>query len=68
MLTLILYDNWYIRYFLQVFSKQALMMDTLIEHFAGEYRKRLGQETPSDHANYADYHSGMFKPIAFFAF
>lgn len=32
-------------------------MDTLIEHFAGEYRKRLGQETPSDHANY-DYHSG----------
>nr|XP_049704886.1 FERM domain-containing protein 8 [Helicoverpa armigera] len=41
---------------LQVFSKQAMMMDTLIEHFAGEYRKRLGQETPSDHANY-DYHS-----------
>ncbi|XP_026760798.1 FERM domain-containing protein 8 [Galleria mellonella] len=41
---------------LQVFSKQAIMMDTLIEHFAGEYRKRLGQETPSDHANY-DYHS-----------
>lgn len=33
------------------------MMDTLIEHFAGEYRKRLGQETPSDHANY-DYQSG----------
>lgn len=42
----------------QVFSKQALLMDTLVEHFAGEYRKRLGQETPSDHANYADYHSG----------
>ncbi|XP_028174971.1 uncharacterized protein LOC114363450 [Ostrinia furnacalis] len=41
---------------LQVFSKQAIMMDTLIEHFAGEYRKRLGQDTPSDHANY-DYHS-----------
>nr|XP_037876343.1 putative FERM domain-containing protein FRMD8P1 isoform X2 [Bombyx mori] len=41
---------------LQVFSRQASMMDTLIEHFAGEYRKRLGQETPSDHANY-DYHS-----------
>ncbi|XP_041969933.1 putative FERM domain-containing protein FRMD8P1 isoform X2 [Aricia agestis] len=41
---------------LQVFSKQAVMMDTLVSHFAGEYRKRLGQETPSDHANY-DYHS-----------
>ncbi|XP_039757586.1 putative FERM domain-containing protein FRMD8P1 isoform X3 [Pararge aegeria] len=41
---------------LQVFSKQAVMMDTLVEHFAGEYRKRLGQETPSEHANY-DYHS-----------
>ncbi|CAH0728563.1 unnamed protein product, partial [Brenthis ino] len=41
---------------LQVFSKQAIMMDTLIEHFAGEYRKRLGQETPSEHAN-CDYHS-----------
>lgn len=35
------------------------MMDTLIEHFAGEYRKRLGQETPSEHANY-DYHSGIY--------
>lgn len=44
----------------QVFSKQALLMDTLVEHFAGEYRKRLGQETPSDHANYADYHSGRW--------
>ncbi|KAL4706968.1 hypothetical protein ACJJTC_019506 [Scirpophaga incertulas] len=41
---------------LQVFSKQAIMMDTLIEHFAGEYRKKLGQETPSEHNNY-DYHS-----------
>ncbi|XP_048486281.1 FERM domain-containing protein 8 isoform X2 [Plutella xylostella] len=41
---------------LQVFSKQAIMIDTLIEYFAGEYRKRLGQDTPSDHANY-DYHS-----------
>ncbi|OWR44752.1 putative FERM domain-containing protein FRMD8P1 isoform X1 [Danaus plexippus] len=41
---------------LQVFSKQAIMMDTLIEHFAGEYRRRIGQDTPSEHANY-DYHS-----------
>lgn len=40
------------------------MMDTLIEHFAGEYRKRLGQETPSDHANY-DYHSGKAKKNIF---
>ena len=38
------------------------MMDTLIEYFAGEYRKRLGQETPSDHANY-EYQSGKLIEI-----
>ncbi|XP_013170886.1 PREDICTED: FERM domain-containing protein 8 isoform X2 [Papilio xuthus] len=47
---------------LQVFSRQTLLMDTLIEYFASEYRKRIGFETPSerdrdrDHANY-EYHS-----------
>ncbi|KPJ13937.1 FERM domain-containing protein 8 [Papilio machaon] len=43
---------------LQVFSRQTLLMDTLIEYFASEYRKRIGYETPSerDHPNY-EYHS-----------
>ncbi|XP_013135519.1 PREDICTED: FERM domain-containing protein 8 isoform X2 [Papilio polytes] len=43
---------------LQVFSRQTLLMDTLIEYFASEYRKRLCFEIPADrdHANY-DYHT-----------